>query len=268
MNGDNNIEPVNILVSRDELLFVLKALEADFIPGLDPDPLGELTTEQQSLVLAVAGRALRARELARGRTGDELEIHTALLTMIGVCAYAQIVAFVYHWPADADAPQRYYGHIRGEDIVAHTRPEDALHMFSLLPAKSVLMDQIFAACHWQDADETTLLELSVSNAAFTAARETANEGNLDQAQQALSGGGADSAAVAALVETLADAPQVSILQTVKQSGDGSIQKRDFTLLQNKQHIWLVIAPENGSDVPLRVKTTSGTELRDLLTEWL
>jgi len=268
MNGDNNTEPINILLSRDELLFVLKALEADFIPGLDPDPLGELSAEQQSLALAVAGRALRARELARGQTGSDLEIHTALLTMVGVCAYAQNVAFVYHWPNDADAPQRYFGHIRGDDIVAHTRPESALHRLSLLPGKSVLLDQILAACEWNDTVVPTPYELLVSNEAFSAAREAAGGGNLAQAKQALSSDGADLAAVESLVEILAGAPEVSILQTVKQAGDGVIQKRDITLLQNGQNAWLVIAPEDGAAAPLRVKTTTGAELRELLGAWL
>lgn len=269
MNGENSVEPINILVSRDELLFVLNALEADFIPGLDLAPPGsDLTIEQQSLALAVAGRALRARQLARAQAGGELEIHTALLTMVGVCAYAQHVVFVYHWPSNADAPQRYFGHIRGSDIVTHTQPEDDLHLFSLLPGKSMLLDQILAICHCRGETGPAAFEFLVSNQAFAAAREFAGAGNREQARQALSANGTDAAAAAALIDTLSGSPQVSILQVVTQPDDGKIRKRDITLLQNHQRAWLVMAPEDTANAPLRVKTTTAAELQEMLAAWL
>ena len=64
MATDNAVEPVNIMLSRDELLLVLGLINTEYIPGLDADPLGELSTDQLVLALTVAGRGLRARGLA------------------------------------------------------------------------------------------------------------------------------------------------------------------------------------------------------------
>jgi len=264
MNG-KTVEPVNILVSREELLFVLKALGADFIPGLEAAALAELPAEQQTLALAVAERALRARDLVRGLAGRDAEIHTALLTMVGVCAYAHHVVFAYHWPANASAPRQYFGHIRGDDIVAHTRPNDGLHLFSLLPDKSYLSDQILAFCQWADAPATAAVELAVSSATFATARELAGAGQLEPARQTLTGSGVAAAAASALVDTLASLARISILQTVKQPGGGGIQKHDITLLQDGQRAWLVIAPEDGAaETRLRIKTANRAEVRELL----
>ena len=67
MANENSSQLVNILLSRDELLLVLTLLEAQYIPGLDIDPLGERSAEQQDLAFVVAARGLRARDLARVR---------------------------------------------------------------------------------------------------------------------------------------------------------------------------------------------------------
>lgn len=267
MNGENNVEPVNILVSRDELLFVLNALEADFIPGLDSDPLGELTPEQQAVAQVVARRALQARELARMQPDGEVQIHTALLTMVGVCAYAHNVAFVYHWPANEDSPRRYFGHIRGDDIVAHSRPEEVLHLFSLLPSKEHLIDQILTFCRWRTVPDSPPIEFTLPAEAFASVRELAASGSEDQALQTLTQSGVSAAAADAFVNTLTHLPQVSILQTVKQPGTGRVEKRDITLLKTNTQSWLALAPPE-DDAPLRVKTVTPEEVGRLLAEWL
>ncbi|MCK6624499.1 MAG: hypothetical protein L6R45_04915 [Anaerolineae bacterium] len=267
MNGEKSLEPVNILLSREELLFVLNELQADFIPGLDPDPQGELTLAQETFGITVAGRALRARELARQRPGGEVEIHTALLTMVGVCIYSQNVLFAYHWSGNATLPTRYFGHIRGNDIVAHTRPDEVLHLFSLLPNKEQLTNQVLAVCQYADVPAAPPLEFSAPGELFAQVRQLAGAGEAAKATDLLVGNGVTAETARTFVDTLAHAPKVSILQTVKQPGDGTVQKRDFTLLQNGHQAWLAIAAAE-PDAPLRIKTTSGAEIRTLLADWL
>src|SRR5512145_1990409 len=124
MNGNNTSEPIQILLSREELLFVLNLLQAGFIPGLDDDPLGELTAEQQAFALTVAGRALRARELAQQHPDGQWVVHNNLLLAVGGCAYAQGIISVYHWPSNSALPRRFFGHLRENQAIAHTRPAD------------------------------------------------------------------------------------------------------------------------------------------------
>jgi len=268
VNGDNELEPINLLLSREELRLVLNSLETDFIPGLDAEPLGELTPDQDTLILTVAGRALRARELARQEADGELAFHNALLTVVGVCAYSENVVFAYHWPPDQIIPRRYFGHIRGEDIVAHTRPEDILHLFSLLPTREQLIDQILAACAFEDVSSSGPFEFSLSSDAFASVRELAGAGEADKAVALLVENDTPPETANAFVATLTDSPYTSILQTVKQPGDGTVQKRDFTVLQNDQQSWLGVAASEEEDGPVRVKTTSRNEIQALLAEWL
>jgi hypothetical protein len=234
MNGERTNEPITLLLSREELLCVLDLLQADTIPGLDDDPLGELTPEQRALALIWAERALRARGLARVQDDGAVALDNALLTAVGVSAYPQSAVFVYHWPAGAEVPTRYFGRVRGNDVVTHSRPEDVLHRFTLLPSKTDLVKQTLAMCEYRDTPDSPSFEFTLPGADLARARELAEAGETDQAREALAAGGAAPAAAAAFAQTLSEAPRVSILQTVRgQTGDG-VERRDFTLLQTER----------------------------------
>lgn len=269
MNGNNTSEPINFLLSREELLFVLNLLQAGFIPGLDNDPLGELTAEQLAFANTVAGRALWARELAQLHPDGQWVVHNNLLLAVGGCAYAQRIISVYHWPADSAFPRRFFGHLRENDIVTHTRPADVLHRFSLLPSKEQLISQVLAACDLEDGSTSPPQELALSRGDFVKIRELAGAGDTTGAMDILVTNRTPPETAQAFVSTLADSARVSIMQILDQPINGTVQKRDFTVLQNSQQTWMISAPTSDTDdAPLSVKTTSRDEITALLSEWL
>ena len=268
MSEDNSLQPVNMLLSREELLLVLNLLQAETIPGLDGDPLGPLTDEGQALALTMAGRALRARELAQVGPNGDLAIHTSLLTAVGVCAYANSTIFVYHWPSDETLPVRYFGHLRGEVIVAHTRPEDVLHLFTLLPTKALLMEQVLAVCEYEEVGADSSLRLKLSSDHFVRVRELTAEGEENAAVTFLTNSGESVDSARAFVSTLADSARVSIWQTLKQVDAETVQKRDVTLIQNKQYAWFVVPMSDEENAVLLAVSTTRNEILKFLNEWL
>ena len=266
---NNGKEAINIRLSREELLLTLNLLETDFIPGLDSDPLGDLNRDQYTLALTWAERALRARGLAQRFDDGELKVHSALLTAVGVCAYSQNALFVYHWPSGQETPLRYFGHLRDDQCVAHTRPEDVLHQFALLSSKAHLIEQALQACRYVETPASALAEFEVSRGTLSRARELATDGQSKEAAEQLIATGVPTESAKAVAATLAAAPRVSIFQTIKQQPDGSVLKRDFTLLQNDKQTWLVIAPPtDDQNAPLSLKPAGKAEIEGLLTEWL
>lgn len=258
-------EPVNLLLSRDELLLALRSLAVEAVPGIDSDPLGNLTPEGLEIAATVAGRSLRARDLARLREDGQLALHNLILTAVGICAYATQTAFVYHWPEDGDVPQRYFGHIRGEDFVCHLRPADVLHLFTLLPGKGAMVEQILQFCLYEER-EVAGGELTLAATDFGRVRQWAREGEGETAVSHLAGQGADRETAVAFVNTLAHSPHISIWQLLRQQTDQSVAQYDCTLVQNKRHGWLV-APADEAGV-LRVQTAVKANLVNLLTDWL
>lgn len=267
MSDENGFEPINILLSREELIFVLDLLQANSIPGLDADPLGDLTAQQRAMSMVWAGRALQARGLGQLNEDGELVLHRALLTAVGVCAYSSTAIFIFHWPEAGAEPSRYFGHIRGDDIASHTRPADILHQFSLLSSPEHLLAQVFDFCGYEDGAESAELTMTVSSAHFVRARELAGEGQTPAAADLLTSDTIPAETASAFAATLADSPRVSIVQTLKQAGEDTVQKSDFTLVQNSEYTWLV-APAQEDEAALLVKTTNKDEVAALLAELL
>lgn len=265
--AETDDQPINILLSREELLLILQLLRAPSLAGLDTNPAGDWNADQQRVALTVAERALRARELAHLRPGGELAVHTALLAAVGVCAYPQTTLFVYHWPANAAAATRYFAHQRERELVAHTRPADVLHLFTRLPSTTALVAQLFTACGWEDVPTGANQQFTLSAPLFADVRRLAMSSDVAGALALLREERLAVDSVRPFVMTLAEAPRLSVVQMRKQ-GNGGVQTRDFTLVQNSQRSWLVTNGVNGDPDRLAVKTTTKAEVAGLFTNWL
>ena len=266
MNDETGLPPLAVTLSREELLAILNVLRAPAIPGLDSEPSGELTPEQEAFAIVVARRALLARGLAQLRADGEFLVQRGLLAAIGACAYAQDAILVYTWPAGAQAPQRLFGSIRGDDVVLHTRPAEVLHCFTLLKSKAELMAHVLAFCEFDAAPPAVPFDFTVPRQDFADARQHAGAGNTAAATELLVRDGAPEAAAAGLVAVWANAPRVSVLQTVTQLSNQAARAREFTLVQGGQTAWwAALMPDEEATAPVRVKTVSSAEIRALLT---
>lgn len=260
-------QPINILLSRDELLFVLDTLKASFILGLDTDPMGDRDQEQQSLAMMVASRALRARGLAQLLDNGQIAIHNALIAAVGVCAYPQQTISVYHWPSQEEFTTRYFAHIRGNEVVVHTRPEDVLHLLSRLPSKEYLVDQMLNVCRVNDNQNADTMQVTLPSQLFGQIRQLTQQGNPQDALGVLAQNGVASDSANSLVTTLAHDPHVSVVQTLKRQAAGAVEKKECTIIQNSVHAWLV-QPSDQSNATLAINAVSKGEVQGLLAGWL
>lgn len=260
------MEPINILLSRDELMAILDVLAVPIIPGVDADPLGELTPAQQTLALTVARRALRARELARLNEANAFVVHNMLLNAVGTCAYAEQSLFVYHWQPGSEVPTRYFGHIRGDAATIHARPEAELHLFTILPSKDRLLTQILDMCGYQDVSEAIIDEFIITQDTFTQARSLAEQADITQAIALLTQQDIPAESAQALADALGNTPRVSVMQTLQQR-DQTVRRKDFTLLQNGHQPWFIIPAPQEREV-LVVRRSNRSEIQTLLAEWL
>lgn len=258
--------PVNVVLSRDELALVLSLLQAQALPGLDPDPLGERTPDQQDAAFVAAARGLRARGLARAADRPEaapLTIHVGVLAAVGACAFSAGALFVYHWPNGAEQPVRLFGHLRADAFVIHTPYEEVLHRFTALASREDLVDQLLAVCQVRQQPTTVAGDLRLAGADFAHLRQLAEEGNLIQARTLLNPALAPTDLVNALLATLANQPQVTIVQIFKAGDDGAASRRDLTLVQDSNALWLV-EPVDGDASLLAARQVTRGDVRALL----
>jgi len=269
MNEDTGRQSFSVTLSREELLAVLDVLRATTIPGLDREPSGSLTPDQEAFALVVARRALLARNLAQVQSDGAFLLHRELLRAVGTCAYARSSILVYHWPAGEQAPHLLFGHLRGDDVVTHTRPGPVLHRFTLLPSRQELVDQVLAFCEVKDVTQVEVFDFLVPRQEFADARQLASVGNTAAAIGTLVQSGLPAESATTLVTSWAAAPRVSALQTITQQSNQMAQTQEFTLMQDGRSIWW-IAPQAdaGPKGPIRVRTMTVQAVRDLLTQSL
>jgi hypothetical protein len=267
--GLSDTTPIaTITLSQEELLAILDVLQARSIPGLDAPQFARLNESQKLLVLNTARHALQARSLATVREDGVLLVHRALLTAVGVCAYSQSAAAIYHWNPSADTPTFFSGHIRGEDVVAHTRPDPILHQFSLLKSKTQLVHAMLEACDYRAPVPPDEMELMISPQSFAASRQLAEAGKAEEAAERLQADGAPASAADAFAHTFASMPRVSIFQTVKQQVNEPLQTQQFTLLQNGTWVWMVVPTERATTAPLKATSVTPDTIQAALTDWL
>lgn len=261
-------EPVNVVLSRDELALVLSLLKVQAIPGLEPEPLGQRTPEQEDTAFVVAARGLRARGLAQARAAEQpegarLTVHVGVLAAVGACAFSTAALFVYHWPSQRELPLRVFGHVRDGVYVIHTAQEDVLHRFTMLASLEQLVDQALAVCQLAELPAVLAGELRLTGSDFARLRELAEQGDLAQARSLLAPDLASQELINSLLAALASRPQVTIVQTLQAAEAGAAARRDFTLVQDSSTLWLV-EPAVGDTSLLAARQVTRSDVRALL----
>ena len=257
-------QSTSFLLSREELTLLLDLLEVAAIPGLDPDPLGELNDDQRALAFIWAGRALRARGLATVGNAGSLLVDEKLLTAVTTCAYWKTAINVYHWSAPGQTPARFFGYVGNGQVTTHTRPEDVLHRLSVLPSPEALVEEVTAVCQCQAIPETPTVPYQLPREVFVQARELAEAQETEAAQTALHQGGLPQDTAQAVTAVLSGTPRMSIWQLVSRGENGDTQTHEYTLLQQNQTAWLISlsAEEN----KLQIQRVSTIALQELLSQ--
>jgi len=270
MNGQQNNGTQRIVLSREELLFVLRQLNAETLPGLEADPLGTLTPAGERLAQSVAEQALRARGLVRHDDADPaaIHIHRTLLTLIGGCLHAQQAIFLYAHRRGQQSPLRYFGHLRGDEVVVHTHPERALHQFTLLPNRDALFTEIQTICLCPEHSPFDG-EFTVPFTLFEAIQRGADSNERSAAQRLLTEANVATTTANAFLDLLATDYLLSIFQVVNQQTDGTIAQREMVLFHDDHIAWLAFAAQQSDgQTEMYIRTVNREELTELWSAWI
>ena len=258
-----------VLLSHNELSLVLNLLSAASIPGVGPDPLGDLTAEQQAYGLTVAERGLRARELAVIDDSGGLLVQRSVLELVGSCVLAEGTLVVTTIGAGEGRGVQWFGHRLGATFVVHTLPDVVLHQFSQAPDRAALVRLITNTAALPDNAGAPSLLLTQPGATIAAVRELALQSS-SAAVEALLASGADPDAAAAFVSILANPHAVTIVQSIHRLAADQAAVSTVTLLYNSSDLWLMTELD-GSTEPamflLRPATRTQAEQLIVQLEW-
>lgn len=229
-------ENLSVILSREELSFLLFLVKANFIPGMDSDPAGEPTPEQQKRSLAEAERALRARDLAKVDENGDVAVREKLLLMAGVCAYSELTITLHQFPSQRQ-PRRVFWHIQSGVIVMHTRPEPPLHGLEFLLGRDGLHNNILQACQMINQPALSLPAINATNALVKTVREAAPQ-NVKQAVRLLVEQDVAEQSAQEICGVLSSEYIVSALHLAANQNGNTI-RQSMTLLTGTSSSWLM-----------------------------
>lgn len=254
-------ETLSVILSREELSFLLFLLKATFIPGLDPDPVGEPSPEQQKRNLALAERALRARDLVKVDENGDVVVREKLLLMAGVCAYPELTIALHQFPSRGQ-PKRIFWHIQSGVIMMHTRPEPPLHGLEFLSGRDNLHDRILASCLVTEKPLVPMAPIRTTNALIKDVRESAPM-DMKKAVQVLVSQDVSLESAQEISQVLAGEYTVSALHLAARQENESFRE-SMTILTGSSSTWLMTSAK---DDHVSLQAIDQASLLALLQRW-
>jgi hypothetical protein len=244
------------VLSAEEVLVVMSALDVAGLPGLEVEHWSELGSDQQRLALEVARRALQARGFAQITGNGEFRIHRLPLTAVGACAFTERTIIIHYWPGPGVDARRAFVATLGDSAVVHTA-FGGIHEFKLSSADVDLVALLLEDIEIAEHSLPERLELALSQIEFENVCEATARGADVQALNALRAARVSEDAARVFSHALADQPRVWMFQTTNRAGG---LDPAFTVLSSSASAWLLapLADDNGY---LRAISSSRDDIR-------
>lgn len=137
----SNEKPLSIVLSQEELIFLLRIVGVSGILGMGLQSLQELDTEQFNLLMGSAERTLIARQFLSMTSEDSLTIDRVVLALLGPCIIPEKSIIVTLWE-HREGSQAIYYHNSGEMLIEHLYLGNGLHHFAALTGTAMLLDRL------------------------------------------------------------------------------------------------------------------------------
>lgn len=251
-----------VVLTREELAFVVRLVGAAELPGVGEDPLGELSLEQAAFAIVFAERSLRARGLASIDQHDQLDLDPRLVSLVVTCAYAEQALWLAQSISGGE-PFRVYGYLRGDQSVIHTKPAPVLHRLRALPDRSALIDALLdhAGCAALPPTPGERMTVPTSVVAAIAGREQEANAAL------LRDHGAGVASSESFARVLASPHALSSFLHLVPNESSVFRWRDLSVLHNGDAAWQMIPREDDNAFTL-IEPISTERLATLLAAWV
>lgn len=207
-------EGVLLRFANEEMIYLLRALHLTNFPGLDPEPLKELTDSEKSLLMLATDHTLRARGLVHWRGQTEREVDPLITRIVQECARPAYTLFVDALDAEAAAAQFLY--IFGSEvIVEQSEPEPQVQQYLVMPSREGVLQRLQMLLGDQQMEAAALPDGRISQDFWMEALKTARTGG--RAVKIWPGASLPEQTAIALTEALRDFQRIRYLALWRQT---------------------------------------------------
>lgn len=134
-------EALLVRFAQEELVYLLRALKIDTLPGLEANPLVNLDHDHQALALAVADRTLRARGSISWQNSEHRQVDAIVAGILHDCACPEYTVLVDTIGTDGLNLRALYT-FGGRAIIEHVIPEPGIHQFMVFSSLRDVLTQL------------------------------------------------------------------------------------------------------------------------------
>ncbi|HEC36531.1 MAG TPA: hypothetical protein ENI39_08360 [Anaerolineae bacterium] len=260
---------INLSLGREELIFLLRLMDLQTIPGLEAEPLSRLSKLQRETAMATARHSLLARGIIQHPAGapEEVEIDatTAGLVTSGLRACASITASRAR--PGGTVITRYYHFLSLAPylVVEHSSLEGGVHTFQMTKRPEAVLQRLSSLLNLQEQGTPAGEGGEVAEGTFLQARQAAAEGEeISIVEAILRKGGLDEETARglglALCQLLSESSLIRVdFATATEEGIG--------LLEGPEGLWLLQRVESPPN-SVKVVPVSPETIRSLLQRWV
>lgn len=260
-----NTATISLTLSIEELLFLLRLMRAETLPGLPEKPFEDMTPEQTAASLVAAERGLQDRGLVHiDEAEHRVEIDVVCMALLGVCMIPRFSILVTFQSA-GDPPRARYYHAGSDLVVEHTSPKPGLHTFvgaARIEDFAAPMVELLALPQRSSRKD---MAAQIRQDCLAQAREQARSGDGDAVIMRLTAGGLAQRVAASMAATLQQ-PTLSIsLTRLERSSHNRSAVDGFALLEGANVLW-ALSPESSDPQGLRIEAISTDEAAKRIEE--
>lgn len=261
------IEIPSLTLSHEEVVLLLRLLEAPTMPGVGENPLAGLTPEQSQLLLSSAERSLKARQIITVNADNSINVERFALALVGPCVMPELSVIATRTLKN-HPPEPLFFHMAQHMVVEHAISGPGLHTFAALLDRQVLLECLVEFLHLQSQTRLTTSSGRISVTLLRQAIELAGESGVDTTTMLRKGGLSDELS-SILSEDLSN-PLVNLgLVVIDHRLKGNEQHiKGLSLLASTRTNWQLNNVSKPGESIISIQSLSAVEIKAQLEKWI
>lgn len=259
----NENQTPGMVLSQEELIYVIGLLKGESIPGLDLQSFIDLEQDEKELVLMITERALRARGLAAMDEEGQLLLNRQMLDLVTTCLIAEKGILCQFLPKGEGPGEAFNVFGNQGQWVAKWMVQPGLYSVVTLPNQDQLLEAVTAATSCQNLKSGAFTPLTLSETVLVEGRRLAAEQKTAEAARLWVENGGDPQGAAEVAGLLSRVPDVAVIHLFTRKGEQA-EVKSMTIIQDSQCSVLL---QHLQDV-FELSPFSTEDLTTLLREWM
>jgi hypothetical protein len=237
---------VSFELGREELLFLLRIMRVETLPGLGDAPFSELSESELNALLAAGFNSLRARGWVTEGTDERpgIGIESALIALIGTCAMSNQIIFLSRQPIDGP-PEATYVHLDSHLTAIHELAHIGVHRLIASVDPRATLAHIVERLQLHGAPSTETQPIRLTNETLTHVSGEVREQRFTSALEVLDQAGVPPSSAQAFVESLATMRANSTVAHLR-FGDSGRLVQGLSLIDSPSGFWALTSESNES----------------------